>query len=179
MRTAQYFIDKEEAESTQPEELRRITAEQARERLKYMTFYATTRRCLRADLLRYFGEKAPSSCGNWAICLAPRLPLPEFSAARPAPARPEPARRKARRDAARLELGEAEEQLLAALYAVRKELARKEKLPAFMIFPDAVLREICARRPKTTADLLRISGIGEVKAARYGDRFLEAVRAFK
>ena len=66
--------------------------------------------------------------------------------------------------------------LLDALYAVRRDLARREKLPAFMIFPDAVLRDICQRRPRTTADLLAISGIGEVKAARYGPAFLEAVR---
>ena len=56
---------------------------------------------------------------------------------------------------------------------------KEEKLPAFMIFPDAVLREICTRRPRTTADLLAISGIGEVKAARYGPAFLEAVRKGK
>ena len=69
-----------------------------------------------------------------------------------------------------------DEKLLDALYAVRRDLARREKLPAFMIFPDAVLRDICQRRPRTTADLLAISGIGEVKAARYGLAFLEAVR---
>ena len=69
-----------------------------------------------------------------------------------------------------------DEKLLDALYAVRRDLARREKLPAFMIFPDAVLRDICQRRPRTTADLLAISGIGEVKAARYGPAFLEAVR---
>ena len=70
----------------------------------------------------------------------------------------------------------ADEKLLAALYAVRRDLARREKLPAFMIFSDAVLRDICARRPRTTAELRAISGIGEVKAARYGPAFLEAVR---
>ena len=71
-----------------------------------------------------------------------------------------------------------DEELLAALYALRKELARKEKLPAFVIFTDAVLREICLRRPRNTRDLLAISGIGEVKAARYGQAFLDLVRRY-
>ncbi len=178
VRTAQYFIDKEESESDQPPEVRQAVAEQARERLKYMTFYATTRRCLRADLLHYFGEKASAACGNCSNCLHPQLPLPERRPEKQAP-RPAPAQRKARRQAAQYDLAPQDEKLLAALYALRKELAGKEKLPAFLIFPDATLREICAKRPKTTADLLQISGIGEVKAARYGQAFLDLVQKYR
>ena len=163
VRLAQFFIDKEEAEGDAPEEQRHAAAQEARERLKYMTFYATTPRCLRAELLHYFGEAAPARCRSCSNCLAPKVPLP----------RPRPAaapKKKAAPPAS------ADEKLLAALYAVRRDLARREKLPAFMIFSDAVLRDICARRPRTTAELRTISGIGEVKAARYGPAFLEAVR---
>ena len=39
------------------------------ERLKWMTFYAKSRKCLRHELLRYFGEKAPDSCGNCSNCV--------------------------------------------------------------------------------------------------------------
>ena len=39
------------------------------ERLKWMTFYAKSRKCLRHELLRYFGEKAPDSCGNCSGCV--------------------------------------------------------------------------------------------------------------
>ena len=163
VRLAQFFIDKEEAEGDAPEEQRHAAAQEARERLKYMTFYATTPRCLRAELLHYFGEAAPARCRSCSNCLAPKVPLP----------RPRPAaapKKKAAPPAS------ADEKLLAALYAVRRDLARREKLPAFMIFSDAVLRDICARRPRTTTELRAISGIGEVKAARYGPAFLEAVR---
>ena len=62
VRLAQFFIDKEEAEGDAPEEQRHAAAQEARERLKYMTFYATTPRCLRAELLHYFGEAAPARC---------------------------------------------------------------------------------------------------------------------
>ena len=39
------------------------------ERLKWMTFYAKTKKCLRHELLRYFGEKAPENCGNCSNCV--------------------------------------------------------------------------------------------------------------
>ena len=39
------------------------------ERLKYMTFYATTKDCLREDILKYFGEKTEPYCGNCSNCL--------------------------------------------------------------------------------------------------------------
>ena len=39
------------------------------ERLKWMTFYAKSRKCLRYELLRYFGEKAPDSCDNCSNCV--------------------------------------------------------------------------------------------------------------
>ena len=175
VRIAQFLIDKEEESSTQPDEIRHAAADQARERLKYMTFYATTRRCLRADLLQYFGEQAPAVCGNCSNCLAPRVEAP---ARRPAAPKVSAAQKKVSREAARLSLSPKDEELLAALYALRKELARKEKLPAFVIFTDAVLREICLRRPQTTKDLLAISGIGEVKAARYGPAFLDLVKRY-
>ena len=41
---------------------------------------------------------------------------------------------------------------------------------------DATLRDICTRRPTTKEDLLQISGIGEMKAARYGPAFLTLVK---
>ena len=129
VRLAHFFIDKEEAEGDAPSEKRAAAAQEARERLKYMTFYATTRRCLRAELLHYFGEACPSRCRSCSNCLAPKVALP-----RPRPAAPAP--RRAAAPAAGVD-----EKLLDALYAVRRDLARREKLPAFMIFPDAVLRD--------------------------------------
>ena len=39
------------------------------ERLKWMTFYAKSRKCLRHELLRYFGEKTPDSCENCSNCV--------------------------------------------------------------------------------------------------------------
>lgn len=96
------------------------------------------------------------------------------------------ARRRAAQSADRLEkprrakpaagsLSEADEKLLNALYAVRKRLAGKQNLPAFMVFNDATLREMAEKKPMSIDELLNISGVGEKKAARYGNAFLRVI----
>ena len=71
--------------------------------------------------------------------------------------------------------GGADEKLLNALYAVRKRLAGKQNLPAFMVFNDATLREMAEKKPMSIDELLNISGVGEKKAARYGNAFLRVI----
>jgi ATP-dependent DNA helicase RecQ len=65
--------------------------------------------------------------------------------------------------------------LLAALKAKRLEVARRERLPPFVIFHDSTLIEMALRRPETRTDLLHIPGVGQAKAARYGPVFLEVI----
>ena len=142
-----------------------------------MTFYSTTQHCLRGFLLQYFGEAAPKKCGNCSCCLA---------AEQEAQLQVEYARRRAAQSADRLEkprrakpaagsLSEADEKLLNALYAVRKRLAGKQNLPAFMVFNDATLREMAEKKPMSIDELLNIGGVGEKKAARYGNAFLRVI----
>ena len=52
-----------------------------------------------------------------------------------------------------------------------------EHVPAYIVFSDAVLRAMAASLPATERELLAISGVGPVKLERYGDRFLELLRA--
>jgi ATP-dependent DNA helicase RecQ len=72
-------------------------------------------------------------------------------------------------------LDAAEDGLLAALKRKRRDLARAENVPAFMIFPDRTLIDMAERRPSTLEDLRRVHGVGERKIARYGEAFLEAL----
>ena len=51
-----------------PEEQAQVR-EKDEERLKWMTFYAKSRKCLRHEILRYFGENAPDTCGNCSNCV--------------------------------------------------------------------------------------------------------------
>ena len=81
----------------------------------------------------------------------------------------------ARRAAAGGDLSEADEKLLAALYALRKRLAAKQNVPAYMVFSDATLREMVQSKPLSMDEFLNITGVGEKKAARYGMAFLRAI----
>lgn len=59
------------------------------------------------------------------------------------------------------------------LRALRKRIADEEGVPAYIVFSDAVLRQMAVHLPKTRASMLAISGVGPVKLERYGDAFLE------
>ena len=67
--------------------------------------------------------------------------------------------------------------LFEALRERRKEIADSHDLPPYVIFHDATLRQMAEHRPKTEADLLGISGVGETKLRRYGSEFLEVIAA--
>lgn len=67
--TNQFFIDhNRDNEELSEVELEEVIAKD-RERLKKMTYYCYTSDCLRAYMLRYFGEQAPDYCGNCSNCL--------------------------------------------------------------------------------------------------------------
>ena len=66
--------------------------------------------------------------------------------------------------------------LLAALKALRLKLAEKEKVPAFVIFSNATLEDMAKKQPKNMAEFRTVSGVGAVKAQRYGDVFLKELK---
>ena len=169
-----------EADNGLPADVKAEAARKAEERLKYMTFYSTTQDCLRGFLLHYFGEAAPQKCGNCSCCLA---------AEQEAQLQIEYSRRRAADNARRLEmqqyeaeyrrknrvnvmLNDSDEKLLGKLFEVRKRLAAKQRVPAFNIFSDAVLREMAQKKPRDMDELIRINGVGEHPAMMYGKDFL-------
>ncbi len=66
--------------------------------------------------------------------------------------------------------------LFESLRALRKELATERGIPAFCVFPDAVLRLLSAARPQDEGALAEIHGVGPKKIAQYGEAFLELLR---
>ncbi len=65
--------------------------------------------------------------------------------------------------------------LLAALKQTRRDLAAREGVPAFMIFPDRTLIDMTVKRPKTLPELRNVYGVGERKLAAYGEAFFDAL----
>ena len=65
--------------------------------------------------------------------------------------------------------------LWEALRACRQELANEHNVPAYVIFHDKTLHEMLAYRPRTASEMLGISGVGQTKLDRYGERFLSVL----
>jgi len=69
-----------------------------------------------------------------------------------------------------------EGEIFARLRELRREIAAKRGLPAYMVFSDAVLLAMAERRPRNAEEVLAISGVGPKKLAQYGDAFLAVLR---
>ena len=71
---------------------------------------------------------------------------------------------------------EASKDLFEALRQERRRLAEAENVPAFIIFSDATLRDMCRRLPTTPEEMSEVKGVGEQKLRRYGKDFLAVIR---
>ena len=68
-----------------------------------------------------------------------------------------------------------EKELYADLKDLRKNIADKTNVPAYIILGDSTLIEIAAYLPQTVEELRKISGFGDVKIQRFGKAFLDMV----
>jgi ATP-dependent DNA helicase RecQ len=67
--------------------------------------------------------------------------------------------------------------LFEDLKALRRELADARGVPAYIVFSDATLLAMATSKPRNEAELLNVSGVGPTKLERYGEAFLEVLRA--
>ncbi|WP_016746197.1 DNA helicase RecQ [Rhizorhabdus wittichii] len=86
---------------------------------------------------------------------------------------PERARRRKSRDGADYP----HDPLFDRLRALRRDLAREQGVPPYVVFNDSTLREMAALRPETLAGLAQISGVGAKKLETYGETFLAAIQS--
>ncbi len=68
--------------------------------------------------------------------------------------------------------------LLEQLRAERLRLARQLSVPAYVIFTDAALYDMCRVMPKNMEKFMTVSGVGKVKAEKYGELFIEIIKKF-
>lgn len=90
------------------------------------------------------------------------------------PKAPKPKRDRKRKVAPDL-LDQADQELLAKLKGLRRDMARALGKPAFIIFSDATLIDMAQKRPLDRAQMLSVSGVGETKFERFGEAFLDAI----
>jgi ATP-dependent DNA helicase RecQ len=163
---------------------RRRKAELAK--LEAVQQYAYATGCRRGFVLRYFGDPAAGKdCGGCDNCLGTHDGSRRDRNASPAKAlRPGEKKKSrikasvdARGEAAELVTSPADAQLLERLRALRSGIAREEKVPAYVVFPDRTLMEMAVRRPKSPFALGEIKGVGPMKIEKYGERFLALLRS--
>lgn len=70
-------------------------------------------------------------------------------------------------------------ELLDALKALRKGIASKKSVPAYVIFTDATLIDMCQKCPETPDEMLEVSGVGRTKLEKFGKQFLEEIAKFR
>lgn len=267
VRTNQFLINNSEPNPDLTEDEQEEVRRRDRERLKQMTFYCTTHKCLRNFILEYFGDKGPERCEKCSNCLSnhentditvdaqkimscvartgqrygkkvicdvlrgsknerlisaglsrqstygimadcPEKRLrdiidhlcengymtaqgDEYPILKLAPKSrgvltgqetlrmmleiPQKKKAAAAKDAP---LSPADEKLLAALKDLRKSLAMRQSIPAYVVFTDATLIDMCRLKPKTQEEFMEVSGVGQAKSQRYGEVFLTVIAEF-
>ena len=68
--------------------------------------------------------------------------------------------------------------LFEALRKLRLEIAREESMPPYIVFSDKTLIDMCVKKPSNESEMLEVSGVGENKLKKYGQRFLEEIQNF-
>ena len=267
VRTNQFLINNSEPNPDLTEDEQEEVRRRDRERLKQMTFYCTTHKCLRKFILEYFGDKGPERCEKCSNCLSnhentditidaqkimscvartgqrygkkvicdvlrgsknerlisaglsrqstygimadcPEKRLrdiidhlcengymtaqgDEYPILKLAPKSrgvltgqetlrmmleiPQKKKAAAAKDAP---LPPTDEKLLAALKDLRKSLAMRQSIPAYVVFTDATLVDMCRLKPKTQEEFIEVSGVGQAKSQRYGEVFLAVIAEF-
>ncbi|MCL2501351.1 MAG: RecQ family ATP-dependent DNA helicase [Defluviitaleaceae bacterium] len=148
--------------------------------LNRMVQYCEAKTCLRNYLLTYFGERKSNDCGDCGNCNPQSDSIPDATDSIPDTANsvpdfencvPDTSKRPAKKPRTRASAPAAafafSDLLFEKLKAIRLEIAKREKVPAFVIFSDATLVDMCQKHPLTPEELLKVSGVGNVKRERY------------
>ena len=265
VRVQQFLIDQDSENEELTEEEQKIVKERQREKLKEMTFYATTDDCLRAYMLRYFGEKAKGKCDNCSNCkgeydtydvtriarsvirciddlderygataicevltgletdrvirnglddeisfgllydveiseirnvinyLVREEYITQTDGKYPILTLNHKAREFMKKDVkVNVKVRKkntvkpkfvrektADSNLFELLRQCRMKIAQQKRVPAFMIFTDASLRDMTVKQPTTEKEFLTVSGVGSAKMKAYGKEFMNVIKQYK
>lgn len=119
------------------------------EKLDAMVQYATTKRCLRQQILQYFGEKAAEHCQGCSNCCEVSLGKPKIQ--------------------------QMEEELLNALRSTRLLAAIEEGVPSYEILSDELLQELAQKQPVSILALKQVAGLEDDTVTKYGEIFLKTI----
>src|SRR5207248_4950589 len=150
-------------------ELLELRVARERQMLDRLVRFADTRGCRRHNLLRYFGDDdSPRSCDACESCKGSRAPEPEEVTAAP--------RKRKQTEAPSADDTPYDQQVFEKLRALRTELARETRVPPYVVFHDATLRELARALPQDEKGFLAIKGAGPGRWQRYGERVVAITR---
>jgi ATP-dependent DNA helicase RecQ len=167
--------------------------DRAWQRYHVIRAFVESERCRHRQICTHFGETPKwESCGACDVCGTSPVWLAKVFA--PDPRKRQrfdagtPAAAKARVNSANslsptLSLPQApvsveEAELREYLREWRRTTAKEQGVPAYVVLHDSSLEEICRMRPKILGELLQVTGIGERKAAAFGQQILDALSRF-
>ena len=62
--------------------------------------------------------------------------------------------------------------------ALRKQLADEANVPAYIVFSNATLHDMCYKLPRSPEEFLMVNGVGQAKLEAYGELFTQAIRSY-
>ena len=134
--------------------------------------FVESRSCRHHQICMHFGETPKwTSCGACDVCGCESEWLVKVMDTEPAKAKKLPGTAVAVTDV--------DPDLREYLREWRRAMAKQQSVPAFLVLHDTSLEEVCRLRPKSIAELLGVSGIGERKAEVYGEDLLKALQRYQ
>jgi ATP-dependent DNA helicase RecQ len=153
--------------------------ERSWERYHTIRRFVESKSCRHRYICSHFGERTKwDTCGSCDMCGA----LPEWLAPAGSPKRKASKAAAASKIALTLpQVGHGLPPAIAAelrekLRQWRREAAKQQGVPAFVVMHDTSLEEICRVLPRSITELRRVHGIGEYKAALYGEQIIEVLK---
>lgn len=187
-------------------EMREAVRQKDRERLRSMTFYCSTTDCLRQYILQYFGEKSQNYCGNCSNCNTHFETKDITSEAQKIASCVSQFTQRNRSfgkntiadilhgsknekilrfhldtlssDGTHADGSTSDSALFNLLKSLRSKLASAHHVPAYIIFTDASMKDMCRKLPRTIEEFLDVSGVGDTKAKKYGKAFTEVISEY-
>jgi ATP-dependent DNA helicase RecQ len=136
-------------------------------------------KCRHHQICTHFGESPKwKTCAACDTCSGEPAWLTEQPAETPEAKRPKKTGRAGRRGEKQI-ASDVDPELREYLREWRRTTAKENGIAAFIVMHDTSLDELCRKRPRSLAELLRVSGFGERKTGVYGQQILEALRNFQ
>ena len=180
--TAKWMIEHTEPNENMTAAEQSAVRYQDMNRLNRMVDYCTKPGCLRAFILRYFGENTAQDCGHCSACCGARYGEAEEATQKRQRIAADGAHLGQQATAAKVGSEKIEipagGDLFEQLRQVRMALSKLYHVAPFIICSDATLTSMVRRKPETLEGMRSVSGMGEIKTARYGEAFLQVIRPY-